>query len=222
MLGDDAIEDKVAMILENKLPLANTPPLNRDENIIEEAKPSEEFIPKTPAEVPLPASYTETIPFSQIDFEMVLVPGDPEKNISGFYMGSCEVTWDEFMPWALQLDIESEIEKGENRIMKPRPSQPWGQVTRGYGEHAFPALSMSRLAAIKYCQWLSEQTGQSYRLPSEKEWDHAYEAGGYSLDTILTEDQANAIAVYYENCFNEEILNDATRSVRTRQANSLG
>jgi formylglycine-generating enzyme required for sulfatase activity len=38
----------------------------------------------------------------------------------------------------------------------------------------------------------------------------------------LSEEQANAIAVYYENCFNEEILSDATRAVGSKKANALG
>ena len=170
----------------------------------------------------LPASFTDTIAFSQVDFEMVLVPGKPNIATAPFYIGRYEVTWDEFMPWALQSDVDSEVKKEQNRTLKLRPSQPWGQVTRGYGEHRFPALSMSRLAAERYCQWLSKQTGKHYRLPTEDEWEHAYRSGGSDPQVPLTEAQAQATAIYRQNSFNEEILDDATRRIGSKQPNSLG
>ena len=54
-----------------------------------------------------------------------------------------------------------------------RPPEHWesGQMPEGLSDH--PVVNVSWEDAVAYCRWLSEQSGRSYRLPSEAEWEKA-------------------------------------------------
>jgi len=62
----------------------------------------------------------------------------------------------------------------------------------GRGNH--PVINVSWHDAQAYCAWLSKQTGQGYRLPSESEWEYACRAGTqtpFSFGGNITPEQVN-------------------------------
>lgn len=181
----------------------------------------------TPAAKPvdlasLAKTFTQTVEVFQVKFDMVLVPGDEAAGVKPIYVGKTEVSWDEFMPWVYTKDITDSAEAAKLRAKKLRPSLPYGEVSRGYGNEGFPALSMSKLSAELYCKWLSEQTGRNYRLPTEKEWEHFNKLGRGGKDLALAEDEAKEIAVYEGNSFVDENGDYQTRAVGSKKADAIG
>jgi hypothetical protein len=122
--------------------------------------------------------YTNTIPGTRVTYAMVPIPSgefvmgspDPEPNrkpdegplhkvkISPFWMGKCEVTWNEYELF-MYPDEEQRMRAAEptdeagDKLADAvtHPSKPYVEMSFGMGKEGFPAISMTQHGANKYC-----------------------------------------------------------------------
>jgi formylglycine-generating enzyme len=118
--------------------------------------------------------------------------------LGSFAMMKYEVTFDEY-------------DKFCDATQRSKPSdQGWGRGNR-------PVINVSWDDANAYAQWLSTQTGQTWRLPTEAEWEYAARGGNKSRGyQYAGSNDVGSVAQYAGN------NNKSTESVGSKHPNELG
>lgn len=147
-----------------------------------------------------------------------------EVQVDPFWMGKFEITWDQYDTWGERIDIIRRDLAG----LKPspeesmvdgmtRPTEPYTDMSFGFGKGNYPAICMTQHAARSYCKWLSAKTGHYYRLPTEAEWEYAARAGTTTMYSFG--DNADNIDDYAISLSNS---NDQYEEVGTKSPNPWG
>jgi formylglycine-generating enzyme required for sulfatase activity len=123
-----------------------------------------------------------------------------------FAIGQYAVTFDEYDRFC--------VDQGKK---KPNDER-WGRGNR-------PVINVNGLNALNYTDWLSMQTGKTYRLPTEAEWEYAARAGtetAFWWGNNINPDQANYYANYTYRNGAKSMLRAKTVSVDQFQPNPWG
>jgi formylglycine-generating enzyme required for sulfatase activity len=137
--------------------------------------------------------------------------GDAEKNeqprhsvmIKPFYLGQYEVTFTQYAAFATATNRELPNDHG------------WGHASR-------PVINVSWEDAVDYAEWLTQQTGKAYRLPTEAEWEYASRAG--STTKYSWGNEINLDGKVWANCngCGSQWDNKQTAPVGSYEANPFG
>ncbi|MEK8018581.1 MAG: SUMF1/EgtB/PvdO family nonheme iron enzyme, partial [Candidatus Parabeggiatoa sp.] len=141
--------------------------------------------------------FRDTLQDGSLGPEMIMIPAgtfrmgdiqggarDEEKpvhevSVARFAIGRYEVTNAEFVHFlntikhrGPELFFDTKAENFDSHIMGSTGNFT---VEAGYENH--PVIKVSWYGATAYLNWLTEQTGRVYRLPTEAEWEYAARAG---------------------------------------------
>lgn len=189
-------------------------------------------------------AYTEDLGAADVKFDMVPIKGGkfkmgcPGKEkgctadaqpqveviVESFWMGKCEVTWEEYETWS--FDLDKQRRKAKQAETTPwdkladaivRPTKPYTDMTFDMGKRGCPAICMTHYSAQMYCKWLSAKTGRYYRLPTEAEWEYACRAGTTTAYSFGDDPKKlGDYAWYGENC------DDKYHKIGTKKPNPWG
>ena len=146
-----------------------------------------------------------------------------EVTVDAFWMGQFEVTWDLYNLFvSRELDVyqvkkspSSEVQIDVEAVSGA--TTPYVEMSFGMGIEGYPAICMTQLAAVKFCEWLSAMTGHFYRLPTEAEWEYACRAGSTtSFSFGNTTENLGEYAWYASNS------DDKYQPVGTKKPNAWG
>ena len=146
-----------------------------------------------------------------------------EVEVPAFYLGILPITTEQFVPFLNGKGNQEEGGRrwvnleGKNRGVKCGIRIKAGQYECIKGLERHPMVYVNWYGAKAYCEWLSIQSGENFRLPSEAEWEYAARGGSESKEfPYAGSHKLKEVGWYNKNSHNQ------TSPVGLKQPNELG
>ena len=154
-----------------------------------------------------------------------------EVTLSDFCMGETEVTVALFRAFISETGYRTDAEKEglAFQFMQVDNEWKWNKVNglnwmhdsegnvRNRSKDNHPVVYVSWNDAKEFCKWLSRKTGNTFRLPTEAEWEYAARGGDKSKGCKYAgSNSISDVAWWYRNS------GDNTHPVKMKKANALG
>jgi formylglycine-generating enzyme required for sulfatase activity len=140
--------------------------------------------------------------------------------LNSFEIGKYEVTVSEYMAFvnATSSHYPEWLETGSKYHIKTGSNDLYKKLGEGLEAKKNPIVGISWEGAKAYAQWISAQTGETYRLPTEAEWEYAARGGNKSKGYKYagTSSSLDAYAWYSSNSKSK------TQPVGQKSPNELG
>ena len=162
--------------------------------------------------VDTPKSQTQTITVGGVSFNMIAVEGGT------FLMGSPESDTEAYDDEKPQHEVKlSNYYIGETEVTQELWEAVMGSNPSGFKGPKLPVENVSWDDCQAFIGKLNAQTGKTFRLPTEAEWEYAARGGTKSKGyTYSGSNMVGNVAWYSDNSGN------TTHDVGTKQANELG
>jgi len=145
-------------------------------------------------------------------------------SVDRFAMGRYPITVGEFRQFVKATGYKTEAERGDGAYIWK--DSKWQTVKDANWRNSYfsqtdnhPVVCVSWSDGVAYAEWLSKETGQQYRLPTEAEWEFAAR-GGTETDYWW----GNEIGKNRANCYDSgsQWSNKSTSPVGSFEANPFG
>lgn len=147
--------------------------------------------------------------------------------LRSFYIGKFEITVGEFRKFIVATQYQTTAEQEGSSFIwtgikwERQNGIDWEYDSFGnkrtLTQDMQPVVHISWDDATRYCQWLSAQSGKTYRLPTEAEWEYAAR-GGNKSNSYTFSGANDLLGVGW----NKENSNGQMHECGQKQANELG
>jgi formylglycine-generating enzyme required for sulfatase activity len=142
-----------------------------------------------------------------------------EVNVPAFHIGRYPIMVQQYLAFVAATNSHAPewLEEGSQYHIETGTDGYYKKIEAALTNDQHPIVGVSWQGATAFCEWLSQETEHTYRLPSEAEWEYAARGGRHSLGFLYAgSNKLKEVGWYNKNSHGE------TKPVGLKLPNELG